>query len=36
MHEEFPPVQRLALHLPDQQTVYFGDDGCLLKRKRWK
>jgi hypothetical protein len=25
-HEEFPPVTRLALHLPDEQPVYFDED----------
>jgi hypothetical protein len=25
-HEEFPPVQRLALHLPDEQPIYFEED----------
>jgi hypothetical protein len=25
-HEEYPPVQRLALHLPNEQPVYFDED----------
>jgi hypothetical protein len=25
-HQEFPPVQHLAIHLPGQHTVYFTDD----------
>jgi hypothetical protein len=25
-HQEFPPVQHLAVHLPGQHTVYFADD----------
>jgi hypothetical protein len=28
-HEEYPPVQRLALHLPDEQPVYFDEDASL-------
>jgi hypothetical protein len=26
MHEEFPPVTRLAVHMPGEQPVYFNDD----------
>jgi hypothetical protein len=26
MHEEFPPVQRLALHEPNQQIIFFDDE----------
>ena len=26
VHEEFPPVIHLAIHLPDQQPVYFNSD----------
>jgi len=26
MHEEWPPVTYLALHLPEEQTIYFESD----------
>lgn len=26
MHEEFPPVKELAVHLPGKQVVYFNPD----------
>lgn len=26
MHEEFPPVQELTVHLPGNQVVYFNPD----------
>src|SRR6267143_100262 len=29
MHEEYPAVYRLPVHLPDQQTIYFNDDDDL-------
>ena len=35
MHEENPPHQRLAIHLPNQQTIYFYEDddpNKLIKR----
>lgn len=26
VHEEYPPVQELTMHVPDQQVVYFKPD----------
>lgn len=31
MHEEDPPVQRLAVHLPNQQAVYFEEGASREK-----
>ena len=30
MHREFPSVQRLEVHLPEQQQVMFNEDGSLM------
>ncbi len=30
MHREFPTVQRLEVHLPEQQQVMFNEDGSLM------
>lgn len=29
IHEEFPPVKQLAIHLPGEQPVYFEEDGLV-------
>ena len=36
MHDEYPSITRLAVHLPDQQIVYFkaGDNLEKLERKK--
>ena len=28
VHEEYPPVAPLAVHLPDMQPIYFPSDAC--------